>query len=393
MFRSISAFLLLSLFAVPAMADSSSALRDEMAADLSHYVETRGKIEHISAASLSVALPREANIDVAVGRTSYGGGGRSAITSDLFQIGSVTKSFTAAEMLQLEAEGELSIDQTVGRWLPQYPAWKNITIRRLLNMTGQIPTYDDYPSMLGAYAADPMKDWTPQQLVAVVYPAVKPDAAWLYSNTGYALCEMIVERATGKSYAEEIRHRFLNNPAIGLSSTYYEPHLYPSDVAGRLVSGYFASTDSDNAALAPILYKDVRGMSVSWARSAGGIVSTPDDVTRWVRALFGGSVLPRKQRQELMTEVSMASGKPLTLPTPQDSRGFGLGVGEILLPKIGLAWFYEGMTLGYRMTYVYLPRANAVIAVGLNSQPNKKDDDVGKLMTVVYDRLHAAGKL
>jgi len=66
---------------------------------------------------------------------------------------------------------------------------------------------------------------------------------------------------------------------------------------------------------------------------------------------------------------------------------------EMLLPKMGRVWFYEGETLGYRMTYIYLPKKNVVWAVGLNSQPNKKEDHVGQLMTAVYNRLHAAGNV
>jgi D-alanyl-D-alanine carboxypeptidase len=94
-----------------------------------------------------------------------------------------------------------------------------------------------------------------------------------------------------------------------------------------------------------------------------------------------------------MTLVSQTSGKPIAQTTPQEPRAFGLGVGEMLMPKMGRIWFYEGMTLGYRMTYVYLPKSHAIIAVGLNSQPDKKQDHVGQLMTEVYNRLRAAGKI
>ncbi len=204
---------------------------------------------------------------------------------------------------------------------------------------------------------------------------------------------MIIERATGKSYASEIRRRFLNNRALGLTSAYYEPHLYPPAIADRLVSGYFFNSDSDNAALAPLLGTDMRLLSLSWARSAGGIVSTPEDVTRWCRALYAGPMLAAKQHRELEELVSQKTGKRIAMTTPQDSRGFGLGVGEMLMPKMGRVWFYEGMTLGYRMTYLYLTKSHVIIAVGLNSQPPSKQDHVGKLMTAVYDRLRAAGKV
>lgn len=375
-------------------AQPDGALRSGLESDVSRYLASRAKPEHISAVSLSISLPGAAsNVNVAVGHAQYGGKGPRITPSTLYQIGSNTKSFTAAAMLQLEDEGKLGIDQTVGRWLPEYPAWKNITIRRLLNMTSDIPTYDDVPSMLRAYAADPTKDWSGRELVAVIYPRLRPNARWLYSNTAYVLSQMIVERASGHSYASEIRRRFLNNPAVGLTSTYYEQDVYPVGITDRMTSGYFFSTDPDNAALAPLLGKDMRRLSLSWAQGAGGIVSTAEDVTRWCRALYAGSVLRPKQRREMMALVSQASGTSIARTTPQDPRGFGLGVGEMLMPKMGRIWLYEGMTLGYRMTYVYLPKQNVVFAVGLNSQPNKREDRVGQLMMAVYDRLHAAGKV
>jgi D-alanyl-D-alanine carboxypeptidase len=363
----------------------AQSLVQGLQSDVSHYLATRAKAEHITAVSLSVSLsPNAPNINVAAG---------DATPASLYQIGSNTKSFTAATILQLEGERKLSLDDTVGKWLPQYPAWKRISIRRLLNMTSDIPTYDDKRSMLAAYAANPMKWWTPAELIGEVYPGLDPGSAWLYSNTAYILAQEIIERATGRSYAAEIRRRFIGNPVLRLGSTYYEPSLYPAGITGRMVPGYFASTDPDNDGLQPLFGKDVRRMSLSWAQGAGGIVATPQDVTRWCRALYQGSVLQPQQRRELMTLVSQQTAKPIARTTPSEPRGFGLGVGALYIPKMGHVWFYEGMTLGYRMTYVYLPKADVVFAVGLNSQPDKKQDRVGVLMTAVYDRLHAAGKV
>jgi D-alanyl-D-alanine carboxypeptidase len=392
--RGFALFLTFALLPLSAQsAGTGDALHSRLQADLAQYLSARAKAEHISAISLSVYVPGSpSNINLAVGNTEYGGGA-PATPEQLYQIGSNTKSFTSAAILQLEDEGKLSIDDTVGKWLPQYPAWKTITIRRLLNMTSGIPTYDDVTSMLSEYAANPMQDWSKEKLVAVVYPKLAPDPIWLYSNTAYILSEMIIERATGNSYADEIRQRFLNNPQIGLDSTYYEPNVYPDAITSRMVAGYFYSTDADNNGLQPLYGKDVRALSLSWAQSAGGIVATPEDVTRWVRALYGGTVLKPKQLKELETLVSSQTGEPITTTTPQHSRGFGLGVAEMLLPKMGRIWFYEGMTLGYRMAYAYFPKSHAVIAVGLNSQPDKKQDQIGKLLTSLYDTLHAAGKL
>ncbi len=385
------------LAAAPAPATSSDArVRAALQRDLNQYLATYGKAEHISAASLSVSLhgvPQ--TIDVAAGTTKYGGGA-PVTTGMLWQIGSNTKAFTAAIILQLEAEGKLSIDQTVGRWLPQYPAWKGVTIHRLLDMTSGIPGYDLSDTMLSAYARQPMRHFTLPELVAYAYPTTKgaPPATtgYAYSNTNYALAEMIVERVTGHSYTAELDRRFLH-ANLGLTDTYYAAFEYPAAIRDRMPAGYFFNHDPDDAALAPLLGRDMRDASVSWMQGAGGIVSTPRDLARWARALYAGSVLPPKQRAELMQLVSLKDGKPIAATSASDPRGFGLGIAQLTIAPIGTAWFYEGMTLGYRMLHLYLPRQDAVIAFGLNSQPDSKENHSGKLATAIYDTLHAAGKL
>ncbi len=376
--------------------ESDTALRDALQRDLNAHLAARSKIEHISAISLSVSLHgAQPNINVTTGTTKFGGG--APVTQEhLWQIGSNTKAFTAAIVLQLEAEGKLTIDQTVGHWLPQYPAWKNVTIRRLLNMTSGIPGYDDVQAMLEDYAKNPTRDLTIPELIAYVYPgnphAPPPTTGYNYSNTNYLLAELIIERATHNNYASELERRFLRSD-LGLTSSYYSGTQYPGSVLDRMVSGYFFSHDSDNAGLAPLLGRDVRADSVSWMKAAGAIVSTPEDLTRWARALYNGPILASKQRAELVELVSTKTGQPIKTTSLSDPRGFGLGVAELTTPQTGTVWFYEGETLGYRMVHVYFPRQDAAIAFGMNSQADSKQDSSGKLALAIYETLHAAGRL
>ncbi|HMF28641.1 MAG TPA: serine hydrolase domain-containing protein [Candidatus Cybelea sp.] len=392
----VSLFALLCVTAVTPAAPSNSALRASLQRDLDDYLAARAKVEHISAISLSISLHGQSqNINVAVGHAQYGGEGAAARPDDLWQIGSNTKAFTAATILQLEAEGKLDIDQTVGHWLPQYPAWKHVTIRRLLGMTSGIPGYDNVPAMWAPYIRDPQHNYTAAELIGYVYPgsphAPPPTTGYNYSNTNYILSELIIERASGQTYAHEVERRFFRT--LGLNDTYYSGTKYPAEVRDRMVSGYFFSHDADNAALRPILGRDVRNDSVSWMKAAGAIVSTPEDLTRWARALYTGPMLPHKQRVELLTLVSTKNGAPLAKTSLSDPRGFGLGVAQMTTPQTGTIWFYEGITLGYRSVHLYLPRQDAVIAFALNSQPDSKEDQAGKLALMIYDTLHAARKI
>ncbi len=155
--------------AAPPLATNRS-LTAALRADLQTYLVKRAAPEHISAVSLAISVPGKPTLALAVGRFTTSPHSAPVDTSSLFQIGSNTKAFTAAIILNLEAQHKLSISDTVGKWLPQYPAWKNITIRRLLNMTSGIPTYDNDPAFQRRWAADPYHHYTPAEFVASVYP-------------------------------------------------------------------------------------------------------------------------------------------------------------------------------------------------------------------------------
>jgi len=244
-------------------------------------------------------------------------------------------------------------------------------------------------------ANDPRMTFSAADLVAVVYPDDSPASPtpklWAYTNTGYILAQMIIERASGNAYTDEITRRFLDDPRLGLSQTHYAPDVYPPDVRERLVAGYFFNTSPSNAALAPLLGKDVRDDSLSWAQGAGGIVATPQDLTHWVRALYQGDLLAAAQRAELLSLVSTKSGQPIAVTSAADPAGFGLGVAQ-RTSKFGTWWYYEGMTLGYRVLYAWIPTSDLVIALALNSQPPDGQDKIGTLLETVYTTLRAAGR-
>ena len=187
MYRSIVATLVALSICSPVAAQSSdAALTSSLQKALATYVATRAEPEHISAASLSISLKdAEKNINLAAGTTKYPNARAKVTPADLFQIGSITKSFTSVAVLHLEKAGKLTIEDKLGKWLPQYPAWKDVTICRLLDMTSPIPGYDNQPSVAKIMGNDPNHRFTPEELVASVYPhdgKPKPVSGWTYST-------------------------------------------------------------------------------------------------------------------------------------------------------------------------------------------------------------------
>jgi D-alanyl-D-alanine carboxypeptidase len=348
--------------------------------DLEAYLRERGTAEHASAASLSVSLAGGRNsIDVTAGTTTFGGN-RPAPDNGIWQIGSNTKAFTSVLLLQLEAKHRVSINDTVGHWLPQYPQWRDVTIKRLLNMTSGIPTYDEQPAFMADYAANPYTYFSKERLVGYALPA-PASSGFSYSNTNYILAEMIIEKATRDSYGHQLYTRIIE--PLGLHDLYYRPHLYPSRVTAREPAGYFFIDGAP--ALAGLIGRDVSRHTLSWTQGAGGIVGTTREMTRWERALYSGRLLPAQQQAELGSLVSTRTGQPIERTSPADPGGFGLGVSQGTGAKFGTVWTYEGGTFGFRTLHIYFPDSGLIMAIGLNSQTTQ--DHILALAGSVYDTL------
>jgi D-alanyl-D-alanine carboxypeptidase len=137
-----------------------------------------------------------------------------------------------------------------------------------------------------------------------------------------------------------------------------------------MASGYFA--DRSMPQLARVTNVDLKLQDMSWAGAAGALVSRPEDVNRWARALFQSDMLDDEQRAQLTTLVSMDTGETIGSTSVEHPHGFGLGVAGFTEP-IGSGWGYEGETLGFRAVYVFLPDEDIVAAVAVNSNPGPED--------------------
>jgi len=273
----------------------------------------------------------------------------SGMLRALWQIGSSTKAFTAVILLQLEAEGRLSINDPIGTWLPQYPAWRHITIRQLLDMTSRIPDYASQPAFVAALAANLSARFTTAQLVSYVTGLPLGPAGYQYTNTDYILAQMIIEKVTRDSYASQLTRRILI--PLRLRSTCLAPYTCPPSDAARMPAGYLFI-----AGVPPsLLGQAFPPLALTWLQGAGGIVSSLADVTTWDRALYSGQLLPPRQQHQLESLVSEAAGQPIARTTLADPAGYGLGVTQQTSSQTGTIWDYEGETFGYRVLHLYSP--------------------------------------
>ena len=371
-----------SASAVPPRA-SSAALRAALHRDLSRYLTARRTAEHISADSLRVTFPgTKPAISLATGTTRYDGGPPVSPRA-LWEIGSNTKAFTAVIMLQLEAEGKLSISDPIGKWLAQYPAWRNITIRQLLDMTSRIPDYLYQPAFATAFAANQHTRFTAARLVSYVAGLPLGAAGWHYTNTDYLLAQMIIEKVTHDTYADQLTKRIIT--PLGLHTTCLAPYTCPPSNANRMPAGYFYLAGGPPS----LIGKAMPPLALTWAQAAGGIVSSLADMTTWDRALYQGQLLPPRQQHQLESLVSEATGKPIRRTTLADPTGYGLGVQQVFNPQTGIIWDYEGQAFGARVLHLYIPRTGLLIAVAANSSAS--NDDLANLSGAVYQTLQKAG--
>jgi CubicO group peptidase (beta-lactamase class C family) len=260
-----------------------------------------------------------------------------------FEIGSVTKQFTAAAILLLAERGKLSLDDDVTKYLPQYPTHgQRIAIRHLLTHTSGIKGYTELPEF-----GDLMKLKKPRETLVTLFGEkpldFMPGDALVYNNSAYFLLGLIIEKLSGQSYADFVKANLFDK--AGMPRSYY---CSESAVHRRHAHGY----DTDNGTLV------LKGfLTHIWPYSAGSLCSTAADLSAWLAALHGGRLLSADSYRAMTTPASLADGTRVRY-------GFGVGIAQLGGRR---AIFHGGGINGFLSEVEYFPDSGLSIVVLLNT--------------------------
>ncbi|MCX4579758.1 beta-lactamase family protein [Streptomyces sp. NBC_01571] len=262
--------------------------------------------------------------------------GRAITTADRFRVGSVTKSFSAVVLLQLVDEGKLNLDASVNTYLPGLLPDDRITVRHVMSHRSGLYDYtnDMFAQTVPGFESVRNKVFSYRDLVRLSLKHAltnAPGAAYSYSNTNFVVAGMLIEKLTGNAVATEYRNRIFK--PLGLTDTFY---VHPSTtIPGTHANGYL-TPDAAGAALV-----DSTAQTVSWAQSAGAIISSARDLNTFFSAVMAGKLMAAAQLAQMQQWTTVSS-----------TQGYGLGLRRRDLSCGVSVYGHTGTVQGY-YTYAF----------------------------------------
>ncbi len=273
--------------------------------------------------------------------------------ADHFRVGSNTKTMTSTVILQLVQEGKLALDDPIGKYIDGVPNGDKITIAQLSEMRSGLYSYSFDPKFNQTLDEEPQKVWTPQELldIAFAHPVnFAPGAEYDYSNTNIVLLGLVIEKLTGLSAAAAFQERIFT--PLGMKDTSL-PAADDASIPGPHPQGYSFGTntstidtyalpaaDIPKALAGTLLPNNETDANPSWTWTAGGAISTVDDMKTYVQALVGGGLLDAQTQKVRMDSLQS------TDPSSPSAALYGLGIAQVG-PFIG----HDGQIPGY-MTFM-----------------------------------------
>jgi D-alanyl-D-alanine carboxypeptidase len=279
----------------------------------------------------------------------------------IYEIGSVTKQFTSSSILLLAEQGKLSLDDELTKYLPSYPTQGNkLTIRRLMDHTSGIKGYTEMPDF-GPFS---MRKLPRDSLVARFSAApfdFPPGDALVYNNSAYFLLGLVIEKVSGKTYADFVKENLFDR--VGMADSRY---CSENAIVKRRAHGYDAKP---GGGLVQAGYLDQ-----TWPYAAGSLCSTTGDLIRWTQALHSGKVLSAASYRELITPGTLNDGYPIR---------YAKGLTSV--PVAGHRAIHHGGGInGFLSDLAWFPDDSAVIVVLINTAGPVSPTDV---LTALAERL------
>lgn len=315
-------------------------------------------------------------------------------TESRMPAGSIGKTFVAAVALSMVSNGTLDLDEKISKWLGEeiwfkrLPNYDMITLRHLLNhSSGLIDHVFDTGSGFQDYMkkqvlfGDIERTIDPRTLVEFILdqkPLFPVGAGFHYSDTGYILVGLIIEKASGSSYYEELSSRFLKPLNLNLTSP-----LEQKKTMG-LAQGY--APKSQQLFGLPYKVMDagtfVFNPSLEW--TGGGLISNSQDLVRWAKALYEGKAISQPYLDEMLESVA----------NPKQGRdylgrvyGYGLGV-SIAKTKYGTTYRHGGFFPGYNSFLTYYPDYGIAVAMQINSDNSKIEEYFENIIRIIFEAIN-----
>jgi CubicO group peptidase (beta-lactamase class C family) len=260
--------------------------------------------------------------------------------NNVFQIGSMTKQFTAISILMLHEQGKLDVNNNIIMYLPDYPNGNNITVHHLLTHTSGIK---DFTKMKALWAVA-KKDHSPKELVDFFKNEQVdfiPGEKFKYNNSGYAILGHIIELVSGKTYEDFVEKYIFE--AIGMTDSRY---ANDREVIKNRASGYHEKNQYTNKMM----------VSLTIPYSSGSLMSTVDDLLKWQQAINGNLLLKQSNIDKAFSQYVLNNGEKLTY-------GYGWHLKDLGTVPIRE---HGGSIFGFKSMGVYVPSLD-VYVLGLTN--------------------------
>ncbi|WP_281540754.1 serine hydrolase [Maribacter aestuarii] len=280
----------------------------------------------------------------------------------VFELGSITKQFTAVSILMLMEQGKLSLEDEITKFLPDYPTnGQRITVHHLLNHTSGIKSYTN----MGDLISFARIDRTPIEIIDYFKNApmdFNPGEKWNYNNSGYILLGFIIEKVSGQSYADFIQEHIYE--PLGMKNSFYgsKTKLIP-----KRASGYQPSEEG---------FRNADFISMTLPYAAGSLMSNVDDMLRWHKAIHNNELIKESSKKLAFTNTFLNNGK-------KTNYGYGWQIDEIQdLPSIE----HGGGIFGYVTHGVYAPDENVYVILLTNRNGSSPQEIAVKMAALAMGK-------